>query len=105
MSVSEPQAGEAGERALPWQRVHDRYRIVRELGTGAFGTVFLAEDEATSQRVAVRVLPRAAPAGAHNARVIPGTRRSSMARPPAPPAPLPRPRGGGEGPRRPPLGP
>ena len=79
MSVSEPQAGEAGERALPWQRVHDRYRIVRELGTGAFGTVFLAEDEATSQRVAVRVLPRAAAVVPNIARIIQGTSRSIMA--------------------------
>jgi len=86
MSVSEPQAGEAGERALPWQRVHDRYRIVRELGTGAFGTVFLAEDEATSQRVAVRVLPRAAAAVPNIARIIQGTSRSIMAAPTSHPA-------------------
>src|SRR5258705_6475772 len=100
MSVSEPQAGEAGERALPWQRVHDRYRIVRELGTGAFGTVFLAEDEATSQRVAVPVFPPPAAAAPHNPRVIPGPSPSNMALPTSPPAP---PRGlpGGEGQPRP----
>ena len=79
MSISEPQAGEAGERAPFWQRVHDRYRIVRELGTGALGTVFLAEDEASSQRVAIRILPRAAAAVPNIARIIQGTSRSIMA--------------------------
>jgi putative ABC transport system substrate-binding protein len=81
MSISEPQAGEAGERALVGQRIHDRYRIVRELGAGAFGTVFLAEDEQTSQRVAIRVLPRAASAVPNIARIIQSTSRSIVAAP------------------------
>jgi putative ABC transport system substrate-binding protein len=86
MSVSEPQAGETGERAVPWPRVHDRYRIVRELGSGAFGTVFLAEDEQTSQRVAIRVLPRAASVVPNIARIIQSTSRSIMAAPTSHPA-------------------
>jgi putative tryptophan/tyrosine transport system substrate-binding protein len=86
MSVGEPQAGETGERAVPWARVHDRYRIVRELGSGAFGSVFLAEDEQTSQRVAIRVLPRAASAVPNIARIIQSTSRSIMAAPTSHPA-------------------
>ena len=35
-----------------------RYRILHELGSGASGTVCLAEDETTAQRVAIRFLPR-----------------------------------------------
>jgi putative tryptophan/tyrosine transport system substrate-binding protein len=81
MSINEPQADETGERGIHWPRVHDRYRIVRELGAGAFGRVFLAEDEQTSQRVAVRVLPLAASAVPNIARIIQSTRRSIMAAP------------------------
>jgi putative ABC transport system substrate-binding protein len=81
MSISEPQAGETGERGAPWPRVHDRYRILRELGAGAFGKVFLAEDEQTSQRVAVRVLPGAASTVPNIARIIQSTSRSIMAAP------------------------
>src|ERR1700730_11829632 len=35
-----------------------RYRIVSDLGAGAFGNVCLAEDEATGHEVAIRLLPR-----------------------------------------------
>jgi ABC-type uncharacterized transport system substrate-binding protein len=76
MSIGEPQAGETGRPAIPWQRVHDRYRIVRELGTGACGTVFLAADEQTPRRVAIRVLPPAASAVPNVARIIQSTSRS-----------------------------
>ena len=38
--------------------VQSRYRIVSELGAGAFGTVCLADDESTGPRVAIRFLPR-----------------------------------------------
>src|SRR4029077_9115412 len=86
MSIGEPHTGETGERAFPWPRVLDRDRIVRELGVGAFGTVFLAEDEQTSQRVAVRVLPRAASAVPNIARIIQSTSRSIMAAPTSHPA-------------------
>lgn len=37
--------------------VRGRYRVVGELGAGGFGTVHLAEEEATGQRVAIRFLP------------------------------------------------
>ena len=81
MSISEPQAGETGERAIPWQRVHERYRIVRELGTGVCGTVFLAADEQASRRVTIRVLPPALSAVPNIARIIENTSRSIMAAP------------------------
>jgi len=81
MSISEPQAGQTGEPVIPWQLVHDRYRIVRELGTGAFGTVFVADDEQTPRRVAIRVLPPAASAVPNVARIIQNTSRSIMGAP------------------------
>src|SRR5215813_5916034 len=81
MSISEPQAGQTGEPTIPWQLVHDRYRIVRELGTGAFGTVFVADDEQTPRRVTIRVLPPALSAVPNIARIIENTSRSIMAAP------------------------
>ena len=50
---------DVGERTHIGQRLRDRYRIVGELGSGALGTVWAAEDQVTAQRVAVRFLPRA----------------------------------------------
>src|SRR5947208_3401738 len=50
---------EPGDRAPVGLSVKGRYRIVRELGAGAFGSVCLAEDEATGHPVAIRFLPRA----------------------------------------------
>jgi serine/threonine-protein kinase len=47
-----------GERAPIGLRVQGRYRIVSELGAGDFGTVCVAEDEATGHPVAIRLLPR-----------------------------------------------
>jgi len=49
---------ESAGRASIGLGVRGRYRIVGELGSGAFGTVYLAEEEATSHRVALRLLPR-----------------------------------------------
>jgi len=51
-------AAPGGERAPIGLRIQGRYRIVSELGTGDFGTVCVAEDEATGHPVAVRLLPR-----------------------------------------------
>lgn len=62
---SEAQAGPAaiplaqrGERFASGLCVRDRYRVVSEIGGGAFGTVCLGEDESTGHRVAIRFLPR-----------------------------------------------
>ena len=54
------------DRARMGLRVQGRYRIVSELGTGAFGTVCLADDEATTHEVAIRFLS-GGPAGVANA--------------------------------------
>ena len=35
-----------------------RYRVINEIGAGAFGTVCVGEDESTGHRVAIRFLPR-----------------------------------------------
>ena len=51
-------SSDVGERTYVGRRVRDRYRIVGELGSGALGTVCVAEDETTAQRVAIRFLPR-----------------------------------------------
>ena len=63
----------ADERVTIGLRVQDRYRIVSELGSGAFGTVCLAEDGVTAQRVAIRFLPRGLAA-------IPGVTRAVQSR-------------------------
>ncbi len=49
---------EAGDRAPIGLCVNGRYRVVSELGAGAFGNVCLAEDEATGHGIALRFLPR-----------------------------------------------
>ena len=47
-----------GERFASGLRVRGRYRVVNEIGAGAFGTVCVGEDESTGHRVAIRFLPR-----------------------------------------------
>jgi len=49
---------ESVDSAVAGARIQGRYRIVGGLGTGAFGPVCLAEDEATGHQVAIRLLPR-----------------------------------------------
>jgi serine/threonine protein kinase/formylglycine-generating enzyme required for sulfatase activity len=39
------------------KNLNDRYEIIRELGAGAMGTVYLAHDHQTAQEVAVKALP------------------------------------------------
>lgn len=77
---------EPGDRDLIGLRVKGRYRIVRELGTGAFGNVYLAEDEATGHPVAVRFLPRALASAPHAAQAVQRMGRSIVAASTAHPA-------------------
>jgi serine/threonine protein kinase len=60
------------------KHVGGRYRLLGELGTGAFGTVCRAEDEATGHLVAVRLLPRALASASAAAQ---GIRRASRSLP------------------------
>jgi len=43
---------------LTGQTARGRYRLIRELGSGQTGRVFLAEQEGSAERVTLRILPR-----------------------------------------------
>ncbi len=70
---------DVGERTHIGRRLRDRYRIVGELGSGALGTVWVAEDQVTAQRVAVRFLPRAFAAAPNVFRAVRSMGRSIAA--------------------------
>jgi serine/threonine-protein kinase len=70
---------EPGDRAPIGLRIQDRYRIAGELGAGPFGTVCLAEDEATGHRVAIRLLPHALAGALHAAQSVRRVGRSIVA--------------------------
>jgi serine/threonine protein kinase len=61
---------ERGERVPIGLRVRGRYRIVSELGTGAFGTVCVAQDESTNHGVAIRLFPRALATASHATQAV-----------------------------------
>ncbi len=61
-----------------------RFRIVGELGAGAFGPVCLGDDEATGHRVAVRLLPRGLAGALQAAQAVQRLRRSIVAASPHP---------------------
>jgi eukaryotic-like serine/threonine-protein kinase len=53
-----PGSATANGTATRSQRAIGHYRIVAEKGTGAFGTVYFADDSRTGRPVAIRLLPR-----------------------------------------------
>src|SRR5215470_12435807 len=65
-----------GEPVLIGKHVGGRYRLVDDLGSGAFGTVYRAEDDATGHLVAVRLLPPALASASAAARSIQHASRS-----------------------------
>ena len=67
---------EPADRAPIGLGVQGRYRIVGELGTGAFGTVYLAEEETTGHRVAIRLLPRGFVGAPHAVKAVQRMSRS-----------------------------
>ena len=67
--------GLTGPTAVP----KGRYRIVSDLGAGAFGNVCLAEDEATGHEVAIRFLPRGLVGAPQTAQTMPRIGESIVA--------------------------
>ncbi len=61
--------GEPGDSIGPGFQGH-RYRLVAELGTGALGSVYRAEEEATGHRVALRILPLGLAGGPEAAKAV-----------------------------------
>jgi serine/threonine protein kinase len=70
---------DSGDRAPIGLRIQGRYRIAGELGAGPFGTVCLADDEATGHRVAIRLLPHALAGAPHAAQPVRRVGRSIVA--------------------------
>src|SRR4029077_17500208 len=54
-----PQTGGDSERFRPGQQILGHYTVVKQLGRGGMGTVYLARDDVSGQEVAVKVLPAA----------------------------------------------
>src|SRR6266545_3854710 len=55
--LAAPSSVRRADRAPIGLRVKDRYRVLGEIGAGAFGKVCLAEDEGTGLQIAIRFLP------------------------------------------------